>query len=563
MTNPIIQRELIGLLRTRKAMWLQVLTAVTLTLLVIARWPTDAIVTGVGEQKGLQSLQVLRVFGYGLMTLLILLVPVFPATSIVKEKVQGTLALLLNSPMDPRSIYLGKLVGVLGFVVLMMFVSLPAAAACYAMGGVSLINGLGLLYLVLFVVALQYTALGLLISSFANTTDSALRITYGVVLLFAAVTMLPYQFVQGMDLGIFSTVALWLRCLSPLPAVMELLGHGGVGSAGLTSQGSDALLHPNAVRYLTLAAITIGTVSLWTVSRLNHTLFDKARDQGQITDDRARSVRWFRRFLFLVDPQRRTGMIGPLTNPVMVKEFRCRRFGRLSWLIRLVAVCALVSLGLTLASTSGTMSWGVSTIGGIMVVLQVVLVVLLTPSLAAGLISSERESGGWALMQMTPLSATTIVRGKVMSVVWTLLMVLLATIPGYVVIVFIEPARAEQVVRVMVCLLLTAALAMAFSAAMSSLFKRTAVATAVSYTVLVTLCAGTMLFWLGRGAPFGHSTVERALTLNPMAAALTIIEAPGFESYRLLPMNWYLVAGATAASLFVLTLQTWRLTRPQ
>src|SRR5207302_5673962 len=112
--------------------------------------------------------------------------------------------------------------------------------------------------------------------------------------------------------------------------------------------------------------------------------------QGHITDDRHVAIRTARRFLFLVDPQRRSRGIGPFVNPVMVKEFRCRRFGRLHWLLRLIAACAVLSLALTYATTSGTLDWGVETIGGIMVFMQVALFVLITPSLAAGLISGER-----------------------------------------------------------------------------------------------------------------------------------------------------------------------------
>ena len=71
---------------------------------------------------------------------------------------------------------------------------------------------------------------------------------------------------------------------------------------------------------------------LFTIVRLRPTVFDHARDQGVITDERSRAGRVFRRVAFVVDPQRRTSSIGPWTNPVMVKEFRCRRFGRSHWL---------------------------------------------------------------------------------------------------------------------------------------------------------------------------------------------------------------------------------------
>src|SRR3990170_2599825 len=156
-------------------------------------------------------------------TLLVLLAPAPAAASIVREKNRGTLALLFNSPMRPWSIYFGKLIGVSGFVLLLLVTSVPAAAACYAMGGVSLLGGLAGLYAILALAAVQYTTLGLLVSSYANSTDAALRITYGLVLLLAVVTMGPHLFLQGQS-GLYPDLAEWLRCLSPVPAVMELLG---------------------------------------------------------------------------------------------------------------------------------------------------------------------------------------------------------------------------------------------------------------------------------------------------------------------------------------------------
>src|SRR5438132_85238 len=129
--NPIIRRELLEVLRTRKAAALQLGLALACGLLVLVRWPTG----DVADLSGARSLQVLRIFGYGLLASILLMAPAFPAASLVREKVKGTLALLLNSPLRPWSIYLGKLGGVLGFTALLLIMTLPAAAACQALGG--------------------------------------------------------------------------------------------------------------------------------------------------------------------------------------------------------------------------------------------------------------------------------------------------------------------------------------------------------------------------------------------------------------------------------------------
>src|SRR5262249_46637115 len=147
-------------------------------LLVLLRWPTGE----VADLNGARSLQVLRLFGYGLLAGILLVVPAFPATSLVREKVKGTLALLLNCPLRPWSIYLGKLGGVLGFTLVLLAMTLPAAAACHALGGTVVGGGMAALYVVLGMAALQMCTLALLVSSRCQSADGALRVTYALVL---------------------------------------------------------------------------------------------------------------------------------------------------------------------------------------------------------------------------------------------------------------------------------------------------------------------------------------------------------------------------------------------
>ena len=551
MSNPIIQREVLGFLRSWWAPAVQIVPAVVLSTLVLVRWPSDAQVS----LGGSQARQVFQLFGYGALMLVLMLIPIFPSTALVRERKQGTLALLLNSPMSSWSIYSGKLLGCLSCVVLPLLMSLPAAAACYAMTGLDLWQHLGNLYLVLLMATIQYTTLALLVSSFAATSDSALRTTFGVILLIAVGCLAPYQLLQAQP-GWMLETARWIRSLSPIPAMMEILGHRDMTAQGLVTRAGEPF------RFALLAAVSTIYFVIHTAIRLRQTMDDRPKPQGVITQDRSRGQQWARRMVFLIDPQRRTSSISNWTNPVLVKEFRSRRFGRSQWMIRLVLLSALVSLLLTYMATTGTLLWGVETIGGMMVVLQVSLVLILTPSLAAGLISSEREGGGWTLLMMTPLSATRILTGKLLSVATTVLIVLMATLPGYLVMMWIKPVLRQQVLYVLLSLVLTAILAVALSAAVSSFFRRTASATIVCYGLLALILVMPMLFWFGRDAPFGHSVVETMLTMSPVAAALNTMEVPGFKHYDLLPYNWWIVSAACVFCLAVLALRTWRLTRP-
>lgn len=549
--NPITTREFFGILRMPRASAALLALAVCFALLVLARWPSDSLV----DLSGAQSRQVFRMFAYGMLGGVLLLAPAFPSTSIVREKQTGTLALLLNSPLTPLSIYFGKLGGSSLFTVLLLSTSLPAAAACFAMGGIDLRRDVGMLYGVLALLALECVALGLLVSTLAQSAAAAVRITYAAVFGVCFATLGPHYLLQGQE-GLLAVGAHWLRRLSPLPLIMEIAGHASAGSQGLIEQTSGAGEH-----FLIAGVFTVG-VMVYTILQLNHRLFDRVRSQGKITNEQSLAVRSLRRLWFLVDPQRRTSGIPRFVNPVMVKEFRTRKFGRIGWLLRLVSACAVLSLLLTMAATTGTMDWGVETIGGLLVMMQVLLIVLITPSLSAGLISSERETGGWDLLRMTPLAGYRILTGKLFSALWTLLLVLLATAPGYLVMVYIKPSMWLQVYLVMGCLLITVFYTLILSAAVGSCFSTTAASTVAAYAAVMAVYFGPLLVWLGREAPFGHGMVQAALALNPMGAALSVIEMPGFAQYELIPLAWWVAAVVCSVALAVLGARVWRLMQP-
>jgi hypothetical protein len=149
------------------------------------------------------------------------------------------------------------------------------------------------------------------------------------------------------------------------------------------------------------------------------------------------------------------------------------------------------------------------------------------------------------------------------SAVWPLLLLLCATVPGYVVMMMIDPALSPQVQRVMACLALTAVFTVLVSGAASTLFRSTAAAMTASYVALLTICMGPLLVWLGRDAPWGHATVETVLVIDPVAAALQASRFPGFGEYDLLPLNWWIIGSACLVLLLVIAVRTRQLCRPE
>ncbi|HVS36779.1 MAG TPA: hypothetical protein VMS17_14555, partial [Gemmataceae bacterium] len=378
---------------------------------------------------------------------------------------------------------------------------------------------------------------------------------------------------------LLSQAAGFLRCLSPIPAVMEILGQSDVGAFGMASEGGVVW------RFLVMALVVSAACAAATIVRLNQSMLDRARSAGVMTQDRSVGQQIARRLIYLVDPQRRSGGMSLWVNPVMAKEFRSRRFGRSHWTLRLIAVSAILSLAISVIAATGALGWGVEVIGGGLVLLQVSLLIVFAPSLAAGLVSSEREKGTWRLLRMTPLSSGVVLRGKLMSVAWPLLLLLCAALPGYAVMMTIKPLMLAggfgslselpgqlgqiaktavldpQIQRVAISLALTAVLLVLISAAASTLFRSTAAAMTASYIVILAICAAPLLVWMGAGAPFGRETVAAALVIDPAAAALKAAEMPGFTEYELLPANWWIVGVACVALLAFLWLRTGRLFR--
>jgi ABC-type transport system involved in multi-copper enzyme maturation permease subunit len=549
--NPIFRRELQQRSRSWQSLAAVLSVAIGAIVLVLLRWPTDQRVDLVSQAASL----VFRPLAFALTLAVMMLVPAFPATSLVTERRRATLSLLLNSPCKPWQIYAAKLFGNIFIAWWMIAAALPTIAACYAMGGISIGDQIVPLLVILSVSCVLYTAIGLWISSRASSAETSLRWTYATVVLMFLLSVGPLVF-TGQLANWKAQVATALSTISPLSSILEITGSEATASAiGLTTGWKEFSL------VSLLIAVIIAALTIW---QIHPTRMDRSRPAGKIVDSQKTSfvTRVARRFMFLIDPSKRKTAIPRLVNPIMVKEFRTRKFGRLHWLIRIVAFCIVTSLAMTILAATGTVSWGVEQIAIALVLMQICLLMLVGPSLGSSLIAGEVESGGWTLLRATPFSSLRILTGKLSSVLLTLMMVLLATIPGYLVMGYIQPTLSGQISNVFLSLLMAVILIVSVSACVSVFCRSTAVATVASYSILLLIFAGTMLFWLARGKPFGPLLVERILLLNPVAVALSEMEAPGFSQYNLAPMGWYVSAAISILCLSCMAFKTWRMMKP-
>lgn len=546
--NPVLRRELLERLRSRKTLAALLTVAFVSSALVLLRWPTDATIDIVSQG----AMQVFQPLAFALTLAVMMLIPPFPATSLVSERRKGTLTLLLNSPITPFQLYSGKLLSNVLLSLILISACLPAITACFAMGGISVKDHIAPLVIVLCIMSIQYTAIGLWVSVRSSSTDASLRWTYAMVLALTVFSIGPLILIGNLP-GLVATAARWLTAISPISALQQITGsQGTVASLGIQT---------GWIEFCIASLILTVILAIITIRKLDPLLLDRPRPTGKVVGKPGEKTGNFRRLNYIIDPNKRKASIPAWLNPVMVKEFRTRKFGRLHWLIRMVSLCAIISLLLTVLASTGTVNWGVERIAGPMVLMQLALMLLVGPSLGANLIASEVESGGWQLLRTTPFSPVRILTGKIMSVVWTMLLVLLATLPGYVVMSFIQPAMSGQVGNVLISLLVAVAMVVSISACVSAFCKTTAIATATSYGVLLLLFAGTLLVWLARNKPFGPIFVERVLLFNPAATALSEMKTAGFEQYNLAPDSWWVGGGITLSSLAILAVRVWRMTR--
>ncbi len=388
-SNPILRRELLSRLRSWKTLAALLTVAGVSSGLVLLRWPTDDAIDVVSQG----AMLVFRPLAFALSLAVMMLVPAFPATSLVTERRSGTLALLLNSPASPLSIYWGKLASNVLLALVLLTASLPAVAACMAMGGISLADHILPLAILMFAMVVQYSAVGLWVSLRSSSSDASLRWTYVVILALAVLSMGPLVWIGNLS-GTWATVAQWLTALSPISALQQITG-SQAATAGLG-------MSTGLIEFIVASAVVTLGLAVLTVRQLDPLLLDRAQPVGKIVGHGGQSSSLLRRLNYLVDPQQRSASIPWWLNPVMVKEFRTRKFGRLHWLLRLVALCAIISLLLTVFAATGTITWGVEKIAGPLVLMQLALMLLVGPSLGANLLASEVESGGWQLLRATP-----------------------------------------------------------------------------------------------------------------------------------------------------------------
>ena len=178
-------RELRGRMRGKRAF---VFLTFYLVVLVLLLWAALNAATANGPLHGLEGIA----FGRGLFAAVILietlvvviLGPAYTAPSISQEREKQTFDLLAVTPISSLAIVLGKLVGGLSFLAIVVAASAPLAALAFLFGGTPP-EALVMAYLILAVVAVGAGSIGVCCSSVMKKSQPATVASFIVMALIA------------------------------------------------------------------------------------------------------------------------------------------------------------------------------------------------------------------------------------------------------------------------------------------------------------------------------------------------------------------------------------------
>src|SRR5215213_8551707 len=194
--NPVLQKDLLGLLRLKRVAAVQLLFVVVLAVMVLGSWPQQGVLEGSVDIAGAGSgaLRGADRFLLGLtlgqIVLLMLFVPGVASVAVSGEREQNTLEMLYASRLKPREIIAGKVAVAVGYPLLLLVMALPFLALLNWRGDVRGIDLL-LAYAILLVTAAFLAVVSLAISAWSKQSAGALVVAYAVVLVVCGGVLVP------------------------------------------------------------------------------------------------------------------------------------------------------------------------------------------------------------------------------------------------------------------------------------------------------------------------------------------------------------------------------------
>jgi ABC-type transport system involved in multi-copper enzyme maturation permease subunit len=405
-----------------------------------------------------------QIFAYLLLALVLFFAALSAASTIAREKDRRTFVLLLMTDLRNYEIVLGKLLGSLLQIGLLLAAMIPVLAIMLLLGGVAP-QQVGQVVLIMAATALAAGSLGGLMALWREKTFPALALTVLLLVLYLClvrvVGFLPSVVKSlGGSEGLTAAVALhsWEAWLDPFTALQHVL----------EPMAGTNTLAPALGFAIAMLVLSVG-LNVWGILRLR--VWNPSgepimqREAPGVDDedkDRARA-------------HAAPGAIrGVWPNPILWREVSTRAYGQRPFLVKLayaVVFCliAYYSLQPVWAATGGTGSYALF---GLVVIGVVSLLLLSAQAVTA--ITTERDLGALDLLLVTDLTPKEFIFGKLWGIfynakefIWPLL--ILVGVYAYFGLLATPPRNhpellASRNIQALVCVDLGVLVILAFAA---------------------------------------------------------------------------------------------------
>jgi ABC-type Na+ efflux pump permease subunit len=404
MLGPIFMREFQTVPRRGGHYLARTLSLGLLWVLGLTAWQT-----AVGWQQNAMlgqtarfGLLLFQIFTYVQLTLLLFFAALSAASTVAQEKDRRTFILLLITDMRDYEIVLGKLLGSLLPIALLLAGSIPVLAMLLLLGGIDPEQVVQAI-LILSATAVASGSLGGLVALWRERTFQSLALAVLFLVLYLclvrALAVIP-TILPVVSTGRIATVQDWLDPFFALQSVLE-------------PPVAERWLHPAYGYFLTMLMFSfvlnaIGIIRLRKWNPRGEPIIQRERPQDEEDKDRARA-------------HAAPGAVRQVwRNPILWREVRTLAYGRKPLLIKLAY---FVSVAMTCYFAFSNVGFnrpnGHQPFAAALGLIPVAILSLqLVSAQAVTAITSERDGGALELLLVTDLTPREFIFGKLWGIAW-------------------------------------------------------------------------------------------------------------------------------------------------
>jgi ABC-type Na+ efflux pump permease subunit len=344
------------------------------------------------------GLLLFQIFTFILLTLLVFFAALSAASTVAQEKDRRTFILLLLTDMRDYEIVLGKLLGSLLPIALLLLGAVPVLAMLLLLGGIDPEQVLQAV-LILAATAFGSGSLGGLIALWRDRTFQSLALSVLFLVLYLCLVR-AIGFIPSLPLETVETAQAWLDPFLALQSVLE----PPIGRR---------TIHPAYGYFVVMMLISV-SINLLGIVRLRkwnprgEPIMQRERPQDEEDKDRARA-------------HAAPGVVRQVwENPILWREIRTFAYGtrplliKIAYFIVIGLICFYALSGPISGAAGGRQS--TSVIYGLVPV--AVLSMLLVSAQAVTSITSERDGGALDLLLVTDLSPKEFIFGKLLGIAY-------------------------------------------------------------------------------------------------------------------------------------------------